>query len=291
MSAEQTAKRAVIYTRVSTEDQAREGFSLDAQKARLRAYCDAKGWEVVGFYVDDGYSGRSDDRPAYRRMLGEKDSWDVMVVLKMDRIHRNSKNFTIMMDRLNGWGKEFTSTQESFDTTTAMGRFVMDIIQRIAQLESEQIGERVKFGMTQKARDGAGYLGFNIPYGYDYADGNLTINPGESLVVERIFCSYLDGLSLGGIANELNSEGIPTKRGRSWARTTVLSILRNPLYCGYSSWDGILARMDHPPIIPAGLYNRVQRRRLLNARGSGQGRFAPQLIDEDRCRLMEASLS
>ena len=77
----------------------------------------------------------------------------------MDRIHRNSKNFTQMMDDLNGWKKQFNSMQEKFDTTSAMGRFVMDIIQRIAQLESEQIGERVKVGMTQKAKKGSGYLG------------------------------------------------------------------------------------------------------------------------------------
>ncbi|MCK7483199.1 MAG: recombinase family protein [Candidatus Moduliflexus flocculans] len=69
----------------------------------MNAYCLAKGWEVVKVYVDDGYGGRSDDRPAYQRMLREKDQWDVMVVLKMDRIHRNSKNFTLMMEQLRDW--------------------------------------------------------------------------------------------------------------------------------------------------------------------------------------------
>ena len=93
-------------------------------------------------------------------MMSEIEKWDVLVVLKMDRIHRNSINFTLMMNVLKDAGKEFNSMQESFDTTTAMGRFVMDIIQRIAQLESEQIGERVKVGMTQKAKKGKGLLGF-----------------------------------------------------------------------------------------------------------------------------------
>ncbi len=128
--------RAAIYARVSTEDQAREGFSIAAQLKRLTSYCKAREWRVAGEYVDDGFSGRDTRRPQYQRMMSEKDQWDVLVVLKMDRIHRNSQNFTRMMDELTSWGKQFNSMQESFDTTTAIGRFVMDIIQRIAQLES-----------------------------------------------------------------------------------------------------------------------------------------------------------
>ncbi|MFQ6060416.1 MAG: recombinase family protein, partial [Thermoplasmata archaeon] len=82
--------RVAIYARVSTEDQAKEGYSLDAQIDRLRAYCQAKGWEISGEYVDDGHSGRDTRRPAYQRMLEERDNWDTILVIKMDRIHRNS---------------------------------------------------------------------------------------------------------------------------------------------------------------------------------------------------------
>src|SRR5437879_12482756 len=85
-------------------------------------------------------------------MMAERDQWDALLVIKMDRIHRNSRNFMEMMENLQEWGKDFVSASESLDTSTAMGRFDMDIMQRIAQLESEQIGERVKMGMTQKAR-------------------------------------------------------------------------------------------------------------------------------------------
>ena len=146
--------RAALYVRVSTEDQASEGFSLDAQVKRLEAYCRVRGWDVAGVYRDEGFSGRSTDRPEYRRMMEEMDSWDTILVMKMDRIHRNSVNFAMMMDDLREHGKEFSSMQDKFDTTTAMGRFVMDIMQRIAQLESEQIGERVRIGMEYKARNG-----------------------------------------------------------------------------------------------------------------------------------------
>src|SRR3989304_10186007 len=99
-------------------------------------------------------------------MMEERDLWDTILVIKMDRIHRNSRNFMEMMDDLRRWGKNFASATESLDTSTAMGRFVMDIIQRIAQLESEQIGERVDMGMGQKAKKGGGGLGAPPPYGY-----------------------------------------------------------------------------------------------------------------------------
>jgi site-specific DNA recombinase len=286
MPEEPPQKRAVIYTRVSTEDQAREGFSLDAQRNRLTAYCEAKGWLTAEFYTDEGQSGRTDDRPAYQKMLHDRENWDVMVVLKMDRIHRNSKNFTIMMDQLNSWGKEFASTQESFDTTTAMGRFVMDIIQRIAQLESEQIGERVRSGMQQKAQSGGGYLGFNIPYGYDYEKGSLTPKPEEAPVLVRIFDLYLSGLSLGKIAAILNADQVPTKRGKTWAKTTVMSILRNPVYCGFTAWEGELTIMDHPPLVSVIDFNSVQERRLRHARNKDSRRYAPCVIDEAAVKLV-----
>jgi len=192
-----------LYTRVSTEDQAKEGYSLKAQAQRLRDYVRAHEWEVVAEYVDDGHSGRSTKRPAYQRMMAERDRWDRILVNKMDRIHRNSKNFLQMMEDLNRWGKRFTSMQEAFDTGTAMGRFVMDIIQRIAQLESEQIGERVYMGMSQKAKEGRGLLGFRAPYGYRFRDHALEIVPEEAKVVRRIFDRYLAAATTQKIADEL----------------------------------------------------------------------------------------
>jgi DNA invertase Pin-like site-specific DNA recombinase len=139
--------RAALYTRVSTEEQANEGFSLDAQMRRLESYCELEGWQITDRYREQGESGRNIDRPEYQRMMQDKENWDVIVVLKMDRIHRNSVNFAKMMDELDRLDKDFCSVQEQFDTSNAMGRFVRDVMQRIAQLESEQTGERVRFGM------------------------------------------------------------------------------------------------------------------------------------------------
>jgi len=251
--------RAAIYTRVSTEDQAKEGFSLDAQLDKLRSYCKARDWDVAGEYIDDGYSGRYiRRRPAYKKMMEEMDKWDNLLVIKMDRIHRNSKNFMLMMEDLKKNEKEFVSMTESLDTSTAMGRFVMDIIQRIAQLESEQIGERVYIGMEQKAKINGGMLGFNIPYGYDYKNGKLVKNEDEAKVVKDIYVWYSEDKTMGEIVKMLNSTKVPTKKGGLWAKKTISKILKNPTYCGYLHWEDYINKSEHQPIIDESDFNEIQ---------------------------------
>jgi len=249
--------RAAIYTRVSTDDQAEEGYSLDAQKERLEAYCEAQGWDVAAYYVDDGYSGKTSRRPAYQRMLEERDNWDVLLVLKMDRIHRNSKNFMIMMESLEKWGKKFTTMYEELDTSTAMGRFVVDIIQRIAQLESEVIGERTYTGMAQKAEQG-GLMGFYPPFGYRVKDNDMVIVPDEAEVVRELYQRYCAGESMAQLADVLNQRGLRTRRGEAWTLFAVRHILHNPAYAGFRRWDGFLVKSDHPSIIDVGLFNQAQ---------------------------------
>lgn len=256
--------RVATYTRVSTEDQAKEGFSLEAQRERLEAYCRARDWTIAAAYVDDGYSGRDTKRPAYRRMMEERDRWDTVLVIKMDRIHRNSKNFMEMMEDLREWGKDFVSATESLDTSTAMGRFVMDIIQRIAQLESEQIGERVYMGMAQKAATGPGLLGFNAPLGYRISEGRLVAVEDEARTVRAMFDLCLEGRTLDEIAGELNGRDLRTKRGSSWRALKVFRILHNPVYAGYLRWDGVMRRGDHEPLVSVETFNRAQR--LLRSR-------------------------
>jgi site-specific DNA recombinase len=251
--------RAAIYTRVSTEDQAKEGFSLDAQLEKLKSYCKARDWIVASEYVDDGYSGRNVKRPAYTRMMVEVDKWDTILVIKMDRIHRNSKNFMLMMEQLKKLGKEFVSMTESLDTSTAMGRFVMDIIQRIAQLESEQIGERVYVGMEQKAKTNGGVLGFNIPYGYDYINGKLVVNNSEANIIKKIFDMYKNKFGMKKIAEILNKENIPTKLNKKWGSQTISLILKNPVYCGFLHWEDYLNPSKHIPIIDKNTFNEVQK--------------------------------
>jgi DNA invertase Pin-like site-specific DNA recombinase len=249
--------RAALYVRVSTDDQAKEGFSLDAQTKMLEAYCRVREWTVSDIYREEGYSGRNTNRPEYKRMLADHESWDVLVVLKMDRIHRNSVNFAVMMDELRRKGKEFCSTQEKFDTSTAMGRFAMDTMQRIAQLESEQIGERVYIGMARKAEYGTGNMGSGHPYGYVYERGSLMVIEYEADVVRDIYSMHLEGMSLRVIADTLNSSYIRAKKGRRWTHQSVSKIIHNPLYAGYIRWDGIVRQGEHAAIIGQDVYESI----------------------------------
>jgi DNA invertase Pin-like site-specific DNA recombinase len=179
--------------------------------------------------------------------------------MKMDRIHRNSKNFMIMMEDLEKWDKKFTSMQEELDTSTSIGRFVVDMIQRIAQLESEQIGERTYMGMAQKAQTG-GLLGFNPPYGYEISNNDLQIIENEATVVREIFSQYQSGESMSSIADSLNSRAVQTRRGGLWTLYSIRQILHNPAYAGYRRWDGYLVASSHASIVAIDTFNRVQER-------------------------------
>ncbi len=263
-------KKVAIYARVSTEDQAKEGFSLDSQIEKLRSYCKARGWEIAGEYIDDGYSGRDVRRPAYQKMMEDIDNWDVLLVMKMDRIHRNSKNFMLMMEELRRKNKEFVSMTESLDTSTAMGRFVMDIIQRIAQLESEQIGERVYDGMRQKAKQGKGMLGSPSPYGYVYNNGKLIGIEHELKIVRQMYEMYADGKSLEEIVKWLRMNKVEGKRGGKWNKKTVARILSNPIYCGLGEWEEILFPAEHKNVVSIQEFNKVQLMKAKKARRKGK---------------------
>ena len=265
-------KRAAIYVRVSTEDQAREGYSIAAQLKRLHAHCQVQGWMVADEYVDDGQSGRTVKRPEYERMMKERDQWDAILVLKMDRIHRNSRNFMAMMDDLRMSGKDFVSATDSFDTSTATGRFVMDMLQRIAQLESEQIGERVHMGMRQAAEEGK-FLGMSDPYGYrfDRESGTLVIVPTGAQVVKEIHSLYFgEGWSMQVIADHLNAQNIPTKLRRLWSKRQVFRVVHNPLYEGSRHWEDVVTPNTHEAIVEQRSKRRRRRRRKRHKCGKGQ---------------------
>ena len=256
--------RAAIYVRVSTEEQAAEGYSIGAQKEMLQDYCIVEGWEVAGVYEDDGYSGRSVKRPAYQRMMSEMDSWDVLLVIKMDRIHRNSRNFMNMMEVLSKHGKMFVSQSEALDTTNALGRFVVDMIQRLAQLESEQIGERTYMGMREKAEtldkaeEGKRTMGFTPPFGYRLENGGLEEEPDELPIVSRMFSEYLGGSTMDGISWSLGREGILTRRGNPWNKRNMSTVLHNPVYAGYMRWEDVLIRHHARTAVSIEEFNRTQ---------------------------------
>lgn len=243
-----------IYTRVSTEDQAKEGFSLDSQLDRLRNYCKAREWNITGEYIDGGYSGRNTRRPKYQAMMADIDKWDALVIIKMDRIHRNTANFTAMMVALRKKDKQFVSMNESYDTSNAMGRFLMDFVQRMAQLESEITGERVFIGMQQKAKDPeAGYIGGRVPFGYrmdmkDPENHKIIKVPGELEIVKEAFQLYSDGFSFRKVGKKLGK-----------GDTTIRYYLNNVFYVGFERWTHIFKAVNYvDPLISLDLWNKCQ---------------------------------
>lgn len=302
-------KKIAIYTRVSTEDQARDGFSLDAQLERLRDFCKTYRHEIIGEYIDDGYSGRNIRRPAYTRMMDDIDKWDAMLVLKMDRIHRNQKNFTAMMENLQELGKDFMSMQEQFDTGTAMGRFVMFIIQQIAQLESEQIGERVGLALVAKAKDATkNFMGHRVPFGYKWDKKKKQfIEIAEQLdIVTKVFDLYCngtfdpieineDGKPRSKVTGNVLTEGGAT-RERNWylenghsfrsiarvlgiSSSNVKYYLNNIFYVGYERWCHYFRRIqDLEQLVTVEQWNKAQRKMRKNSRSA---KYDPILIPED----------
>ena len=252
--------RAALYARVSTEEQAVTGYSLDAQLEKMRMYCEIQNLTIAGEYVDDGYSGTNTRRPAYRHMFSpeERKKWDVLIVLKMDRIHRNSKEFILMMEDLKKHNQEFISTYEKFNTKAAVGRFALDMIQRIAQLESEQIGERTYIGMRQKAETNGGVMGFNPPFGYGLEDGELFAIEDELDTVRDIYTMYLSGMTTSDIAYNLNRECRLTRKGNPWNKYNLATILHNPVYAGYMRWEETRQKHTAETVISIEEFNEVQ---------------------------------
>lgn len=249
---------AVSYLRVSTEDQAREGFSLDAQRRRIKAYCDARSYDLVSEFVDDGYSGRTTARPRFQALMiavregvennGHPVRIGAVVVAKSDRLNRNLYDFLVTQREMQRNGVHFASVDETIDTRGPFGQFFVQMIAAFAELESGIIGERVRHGMRQKALNG-GFNGMSAPYGYDVLGGRLVINEAEAVVVRRICEWRRRGRSLNWIADRLNQEGIPTKLGKRWSKRQVFRIVHNPLYRGALRWQDIVTPGTHPAIV------------------------------------------
>jgi len=263
---------AVSYLRVSTDDQAREGFSLDAQRTRIRAYCVAKGYKLAREFVDDGYTGRNTTRPRFQELMravregivlgGRALRVNVVVVAKFDRLNRNLYEFLATLREMQQNKVPFASVDETVDTRGPLGRFFMQIMGAVAELESGVIGERVRHGMRQKALKG-GFNGMSAPYGYEVGNGGLTINEKEAAIVRKICKLRCRGKSLTSIAARLNSEGILTKKGKIWTKRQVFRIVHNPLYRGASHWMEIVV----PGIYPA-IVSWTPRKRGKGRRGS-----------------------
>lgn len=263
------AMKVAIYLRVSTTEQAEEGYSISAQRERLKAYIVSQGWSLSEIYEDAGFSGGTLNRPAFVKLRNDMriGSFNLILVYKLDRISRNMRDLSNLVHEMDENGIFFKSATEPFDTTTPAGKLIFNMLGSVAEFERGMIAERVKMGMLQKAKEGKGMLGFNHPYGYDYSDQSLTVNSLEAVVVTRIYDSYLNGCSLQDIASSLNNDGIRTKNSCIWTRQTVLNVLTNPLYAGYHRWGPVYWRGTHMALIPQERWNSAQRIRSYRSRG------------------------
>lgn len=227
--------RTALYIRVSTEDQAREGYSIQAQKNKLEAYCVSQGWDIAGFYVDDGYSAKDLQRPEMKRMIKhiKQGLIDCVLVYRLDRLTRSVLDLYKLLELFEKHDCKFKSATEVYDTTTAMGRMFITIVAALAQWERENLAERVRMGLQEKARQGKWVQ--NIPpFGYDIDRENdtLIINDKEASVVRKIFELYTSGKGMNKIAVELNKSQIRTKSGFGWCDSKIKYILKNPVYIG-----------------------------------------------------------
>ena len=261
-----------IYVRVSTEEQAQEGFSVRGQTEKLKSYALLKDWDIFDIYSDEGISGKNIvDRPAISRLIDDIEAGKVnnVLVFKVDRLTRSTRNLLELVELFEEYNCAFNSLTESIDTDTPSGRMFLKIIGIFAEFERENLVSRLKLGFERKAKEGYSLANNNISYGYDKAKGQKvqTINPHESKIIKEIFSMFLDeNISMTQIAKTLNARRIPTKNKTTWQPATIKQILTNPTYIGkvrysltdeskYFESDG-----HHEPVISDKIFNLVQEK-------------------------------
>jgi site-specific DNA recombinase len=219
---------AIGYVRVSTEGQAKEGVSLEAQQRKIEAWCVANDIQLDGLFVDAGISGkRADNRPELQKALSVVTKVKgVLVVYSLSRLARSTKDTIQISERLDKAGADLVSLSEKLDTTSAAGRMVFRMMAVLAEFERDQISERTCSAMAHKKSKGE-RVG-TIPFGFILlADGKtLFEDQKEQAIIELLELLRESGLSYGKISDMLNRKSVPTKRtGAKWQGTTVRNIL------------------------------------------------------------------
>ena len=232
--------KAIIYCRVSTEEQAKEGISLDLQKTRCGAYCISQGYDVADVIVDDGYSGKDLKRPGLKRVLQklEKKTVTIAVFFKLDRLTRNIQDLGLILDKMGECGFELASVLDSMDTSTATGRLQLNIMISLAQWERETIAERTKAALDYK-KEKREKTGGKRPFGYDVASRQggkkqLTPNRKEQNTINEICKLRNDGLSLPAITKELKRQKRKNASGNTnWNCMSIKRVLERPYVEGH----------------------------------------------------------
>lgn len=238
--------RCYIYTRVSTELQI-DGYSLEAQKERLKREAKHRGMQIVGEYSDEGKSGKNiAGRPEFKQMMKDiksgKDDVDYVLVFKLSRFGRNAADTLNSLQYMEDYGVNLLCLEDNIDSAGASGKLIISVLASVAEIERANISEQTMAGRKQKARDGKWNGGF-APYGYKLVakDGEkskvLVINEEEAELVRLIYKKFLDGMGIGNVAKWLNENGY-TKKIRQNGSVSLISaafvkgVLDNPVYAG-----------------------------------------------------------
>ncbi len=253
------SRKAALYIRVSTDAQYEEGYSVDAQKEKLEAYCHLKDIESYEFYIDGGWSGSNMMRPDMQRMIEDIKNHEVdkVIVYKLDRLSRSQKDTIFLLeDILIPNDCNFISMNENFDTTTPYGKAMIGILSVFAQLERENIRERTRMGMYERVKSGLWMGGGRVPFGYDYDPEKDVLVPNEHADdVRKIYNLYLQGYSPNKISEMFDVAN----------DCQVSNILERVTYIGKIQFRGELFDGRHEPIIDEATWNAVQAERKRRA--------------------------
>jgi site-specific DNA recombinase len=260
--------RVATYVRIST-DETMQPHSLAAQAQRLEAFAQSQeGWRIVRRFEDKA-SGASVDRPGLQRMLAEAEAgrFELLLVYKVDRLARSARGLTQLLEQLDAAEVGFRSASEPFDTTSAPGRMMVQMLGVFAEFERATIIDRVIAGMERKASRGE-WTGGRLPYGYrlDPQRRHLQPDPTETPLIEEVFDRYarrLEGATT--IAHWLSDNGYRTKNNKPFNPQAVLTILRNRIYLGEIFYRGNHYPAPHPALISTELFDQAQQ--ILRQRG------------------------
>jgi site-specific DNA recombinase len=269
-------RRIAIYLRRSTDDE-HQPFSIEAQDTALLSYTASQpGWTLAAKYTDDA-SGATTSRPGLQQALRDDHAgrYDVLLVYRVDRFSRRLSDLLDLLSELDDAGVAFASATEPFDTSTSIGRMLVQLLGVFAEFERETIIDRVINGMHAKAAKGK-WPGGRPPYGFtvDPPTQTLVADPAEALILDKIFTLYTrDRLGTRAIANLLNDRSVPTRTGLPWAPPAVARILANPAAIGDIAYGQVHVENAHPALIDREVFDRAQA--ILAARtGPDQQRAA-----------------
>ena len=293
MSQEKT--KVYIYTRVSTAMQI-DGYSLDAQKARMKAYADFNDYQIVGEYEDAGKSGKSiEGRASFCRMMEDiksgKDGVAYVLVFKLSRFGRNAADVLSTLQVMQDFGVNLICVEDGIDSSKDAGKLMISVLSAVAEIERENIRVQTMEGRIQKAREGRWNGGF-APYGYRLVDGVLQINEDEAPAIRTIFEQYVNtDTGANGLSKYLETHGfqkLARQNGTSplFSATLIRAILKNPVYCGKIAFGRRKLEKIHGT---RNEYHQVPQENYLLVDGLHEGIVSEELWNAAQVKLLAQS--